>query len=168
MTSALPVSDLLTSSPLVGEEGACAAQRRGKVRGSAPSLTIARARQLRRNATEAEKRLWALLREKLPAAKFRCQVPLGPYFADFASHSACLVIEIDGGQHYEAVDATRTAFIHGEGYHVIRFWNHDVMQNIEGVLAKIATAFTPHPPVADATGPSLSHKGRGVGTNFAE
>ncbi|MFC3440158.1 endonuclease domain-containing protein [Sphingobium rhizovicinum] len=127
-----------------------------------------RARELRRAATDAEKRLWALLRQRLPAAKFRRQVPLGPYFADFASHAGRLILEIDGGQHDEATDADRTAFLNGEGYHVIRFWNHDVMQNPEGVLATIAAAFTPHPPVADATGPSLSHKGRGVGTDRSE
>lgn len=168
MTNVSPASDVTSSSPLVGEEGARVAQRRGKVRGKAPSPTTVRARELRRNATDAEKRLWALLREGLPAAKFRRQVPLGPYFADFASHGCRLILEIDGGQHDEATDAARTAFLHGEGYRVIRFWNHDVMQNPEGVLATIAAAFTPHPPVAGATGPSLSHKGRGAGTDFAE
>ena len=168
MTSAWPVSDPVISSPLVGEEGARVAQRRGKVRGKAPNPTTARARELRRNATDAEKRLWALLRERLPAAKFRRQVPFGPYFADFASHGSRQILEIDGGQHDEATDADRTAFLQGEGYHVIRFWNHDVMQNSEGVLAAIASAFSPHPPVAAATGPSLSHKVRGAGTDFAE
>ncbi|WP_249258616.1 MULTISPECIES: endonuclease domain-containing protein [Sphingobium] len=138
------------------------------MRGKAPNPTITRARELRRNATDAEKRLWAQLRDGLPAAKFRRQVPIGPYFADFASHAGRLIVEIDGGQHEEATDAARTAFLQGEGYQVIRFWNHDVMQNVEGVLAAIAAAFTPHPPVAGATGPSLSHKGRGLGTDFAE
>lgn len=168
MTSASPVSNPIISSPLVGEEGARAAQRRGKVRGKALHPTTARARELRRNATDAEKLLWKCLREQLPSAKFRRQVPFGSYFADFASHSTRLIIELDGGQHDEATDADRTAFLLGEGYHVIRFWNHDVMQNPEGVLATIVAAFTPHPPVAGATGPSLSHKGRGDGTDFAE
>ena len=167
MTSVWPASEPKISSPLVGEEGARAAKPRGKVRGKAPNPTITRARDLRRNATAAEKLLWTFLREKLPSTKFRRQVPIGPYFADFASHSARLIIELDGGQHDEATDAARTAFLEQEGYRVIRFWNHDVMQNIEGILATIAT-FTPHPPVADATGPSLSHKGRGSGKMFAE
>jgi very-short-patch-repair endonuclease len=123
---------------------------------------------LRRNATDAEKLLWKCLREQLPSAKFRRQVPFGPYFADFASHSVRLIIELDGGQHDEATDAVRTAFLQEEGYRVIRFWNHDVMQNPEGIMAAIATAFTPHPPVADATGPSLSHTGRGDGTDRSE
>ena len=61
------------------------------MRGTAPSPATARARELRRNATDAEKRLWALLRERLPAAKFRRQVPLGSYFADFASHGGRLI-----------------------------------------------------------------------------
>lgn len=168
MTSAWPASDATFSSPLVGEEGARAAQRRGKVRGKAPNPTTARARELRRNATDAEKRLWALLRERLPAAKFRRQVPIGPYFADFASHGSRLILEVDGGQHDEATDAVRTAFLQGEGYHVVRFWNHDVMHNAQGVLAIIAAALTPHPPVAAATGPSLSHRGRGNQTDRAE
>lgn len=167
MTSASPASDPIISSPLVGEEGPRAAKPRGKVRGKAPNPRIARARELRRNATDAEKRLWTLLREKLPSAKFRRQVPIGPYFADFASHAVRLVVELDGGQHEEAADAPRTAFLEREGYRVIRFWNHDVMQNLEGVLATIA-AFTPHPPIVDAMGPSLSHKGRGSGISFAE
>lgn len=168
MTSAWPASDPMVSSPLVGEEGVRVAQRRGKVRGKAPSPATARARELRRNATDAEKRLWALLRERLPAAKFRRQVSFGPYFADFAAHGSRLIVEVDGGQHGEAEDAVRTAFLEGEGYRVIRFRNHDVMQNSEGVLATIATAIPPHPPVAGATGPSLSHKGRGDGTAFSE
>ncbi|BDD67434.1 hypothetical protein Sj15T_24550 [Sphingobium sp. TA15] len=151
----------------MGEEGARAAKPRGKARGKAPNPTIARARELRRNATDAEKRLWTLLREKLPSARFRRQVPIGPYFADFASHAARLIIELDGGQHDEAADAPRTAFLQQEGYRVIRFWNHDVMQNPEGALARIAI-FTPHPPIADAMGPSLSHKGRGSGIKSSE
>lgn len=162
------VSVSYNSSPLVGEEGARDAQRRGKVRGltkrqQLPALTVFRSRDLRRNATKAEKLLWTALRETLPVAKFRRQVPLGPYFADFVSHSARLVVEIDGGQHAtaESYDAARTTFLSGEGYRVIRFWNNDVMQNIEGVLATVAAALPPHPPTPDGAGPSLSHRGRG-------
>ncbi|WP_242125359.1 endonuclease domain-containing protein [Sphingobium sp. Sx8-8] len=168
MTSASPASNPIISSPLAGEEGARAVQPRGKVRGKAPNPTIARARELRRNATDAEKRLWTLLREKLPAAEFRRQVPIGPYFADFASHAARLIVELDGGGHDEATDAPRTAFLEREGYRVIRFWNHDVMQNSEGVLVTIVGALPPHPPTPDGAGPSLSHKGRGSGISFAE
>ena len=96
-------------SPPVGEGGAREAKPRGRVRGESkraqlPHWTTERSRELRRNATEAEKKLWRALRESFPDAKFRRQQPLGPYFADFCSHSAKLVIELDGGQH-----ATQTA-----------------------------------------------------------
>ena len=91
--------------------------------------------------------MWRALRETFSLAKFRRQQALGPYFADFASHAARLVIEIDGGRHGEAVayDEARTRFLTGEGYRVIRFWNDDVMMNIEGVLAQITAALAPSP-----------------------
>lgn len=112
-----------------------------------PSGTVTRARELRKNATDAEKRMWGALREKIPGAKFRRQVPIGPYYADFLSFSAKLVIEIDGGQHGEAqdYDARRTAFIEAQGYRVIRFWNNDVLENIEGVIAVILESLSPSP-----------------------
>ena len=105
-----------------------------------PSGTVQRARELRKNATDAEKRMWRALRENFPDAKFRRQVPIGSYFADFLSFSMKLVIEVDGGQHGEAqeYDARRTAFIEAQGYRVIRFWNNDVLGNTEGVIAAIS------------------------------
>jgi very-short-patch-repair endonuclease len=89
--------------------------------------------------------LWQALRENLPQARFRRQVPCGPYFADFASHGAKLIIELDGGHHADAqeYDAARTAFLNGEGYRVIRFWNNDVLMNTEGVLTLINKALSP-------------------------
>jgi very-short-patch-repair endonuclease len=104
------------------------------------SGTVTRARELRKNATEAEKRMWHALREKIPGTKFRRQVPIGPYYADFLSFSAKLVIEVDGGQHGEAqdYDARRTAFIKAQGYRVIRFWNNDVLANTDGVIEAIS------------------------------
>ncbi|MEQ9663414.1 MAG: endonuclease domain-containing protein [Parasphingopyxis sp.] len=106
--------------------------------------TVERARKLRRNATDAEKRLWSALREKLPEAKFRRQVPLGPYIADFASHRHKLIVEVDGGQHGEpanaAKDMARTGFLEGEGYRVLRVWNNDVLGNSEGVIEQIAAS----------------------------
>ena len=101
-----------------------------------PGATL-RARRLRRDSTEAEKLLWRSLREKLPAYKWRRQMPIGPYIADFACFGERLVIEIDGGQHSVATDAARTAFIQAQGYRIVRFWNDDVMSNIEGVLTVI-------------------------------
>lgn len=112
-----------------------------------PSGTLDRARQLRREATEAEKRLWRALREKLPHAKWRRQMPVGPYFADFACFAERLIIELDGGQHAEALeyDLARTRFLEKQGYRVIRFWNNDVSGNLGGVLETIAAALSPSP-----------------------
>jgi very-short-patch-repair endonuclease len=84
--------------------------------------------------------MWNLLRENFPEEHFRRQVPIRDFIADFASHRAKLVIEIDGGQHNEEVDAERTRLIEAEGYRVIRFWNHDVLGNPDGVAAAIAEA----------------------------
>jgi very-short-patch-repair endonuclease len=105
-----------------------------------PAGTVARARELRRNGTEAEKRLWGALREAFPNTRFRRQVPVGPYFADFLSVSAQLIVEVDGGQHAGATtyDATRTRFLERQGYRVLRFWNNDVLANTEGVIARVS------------------------------
>jgi very-short-patch-repair endonuclease len=114
------------------------------------SGTVSRARGLRRTATDAEKRLWRGLRDTFPLAKFRRQVPVGPYFADFFSFSARLIIEVDGGQHADAVpyDETRTAFLERNGYRVIRFWNNDVLTNLDGVLTMVGNALSPSPSQA--------------------
>ncbi|MCA1748702.1 MAG: endonuclease domain-containing protein [Parasphingopyxis sp.] len=108
-------------------------------RDALPAGAVARARSLRRDATTAETMLWHALREKLPQAKFRRQVPLGRYFADFASHRHRLIVELDGGQHAERAeqDAARTRFLEGEGYRVLRFWNDAVLGNMDGVLERI-------------------------------
>ena len=92
--------------------------------------------------TPAERRLWHALREALPGQHWRKQVPLGPYIADFCSHGSKLIIELDGGQHAGAgdYDRARTRFLEGEGFRVIRFWNNDVIDNLEGVLETIAKA----------------------------
>ena len=112
-----------------------------------PSGTVPRARELRKNATEAEKRMWHALREKIPGVKFRRQVPIGAYYADFLCFSAKLVIEVDGGQHGEAqdYDARRTAFLKAQGYRVIRFWNNDVLENTDGVIAMVMDSLSPSP-----------------------
>ena len=102
-----------------------------------PSGSVPRARRLRRDATDAEKALWRGIRETLPRAKFRRQVPHGPYFVDFLSFQAKLIVEVDGGQHAEAAhyDASRTRYLEAQGYRVLRFWNNDVLENIDGVLS---------------------------------
>ena len=99
-----------------------------------------RIRQLRNNPTDAERLLWRRLSaRKIANVRFNRQVGIGPFIADFASRSARLVIEVDGGQHGEdtAADAQRTQVIESYGYRVIRFWNNDVIGNLEGVVVEI-------------------------------
>ncbi len=105
-----------------------------------PAGTVPRARTLRKDATEAETRMWRALRETFPALKWRRQVPIGPYFADFFSFAAKLVIEVDGGQHAEAAsyDARRTEYLRAQGLTVLRFWNTDVLANTQGVMETIS------------------------------
>ncbi len=105
-----------------------------------PPLAIIRARRMRREPTLAEAAIWRLLRAHFSEWRFRRQVPLGHAICDFASHRARLVIEIDGGQHggtddlaRNASDVARDAMIGREGYRVVRFWNNEVLGNIEGV-----------------------------------
>ncbi len=98
------------------------------------------ARKLRRNETEAEKLLWKHLRgRRLDGYKFRRQVAIGGYVADFAALEPRLIIELDGGQHAEQVvrDEKRTAELEKFGFRVIRFWNHDVIANIDGVMEAV-------------------------------
>jgi len=108
---------------------------------------VQRARQLRRDSTEAEKRLWHALRSKLPQYRWRRQMPIGPYFADFACFAEKLVVELDGGQHAAAAtqDASRTRFLEAQGYRVLRFWNNDVLDNSDGVLEVIASELSSSP-----------------------
>src|SRR6185312_135357 len=92
------------------------------------------ARRLRRDMTEAEKRLWWALREQETAYRFRRQHPIGDHVVDFACPRCKLAIELDGGQHAigAEADAERTATIELRGYPVIRFWNNDVLNNTAG------------------------------------
>jgi very-short-patch-repair endonuclease len=90
--------------------------------------------------------MWRLLREYFLEARFRRQAPIRHYIADFASHRAKLVIEVDGGQHGSEGDADRDRVIISEGYRILRFWNHDVLGNPDGVASVIADALPrPHP-----------------------
>ncbi len=99
-----------------------------------------RARDLRQSQTEAEKVIWNQLKAKrFLGLKFKRQHPIGPYFPDFVCLEQKLVIEIDGGQHCENKnDIARTKFLEKEGYTVIRFWNNDVLSNIDGLLSSLS------------------------------
>jgi very-short-patch-repair endonuclease len=112
----------------------------GRGRGGGLAVANRFARTLRANATDAERILWRQLRLlKAEGRHFRRQVPLSGFIADFACHSAGIVIELDGGQHGEAVeyDKARTAVLSYQGYKVLRFWNSEVFEALEGVLDRI-------------------------------
>src|SRR5207244_3911257 len=108
-----------------------------------------RARDLRRDGSRAERKVWELLRaRRIEGAKFRRQHPISPYFADFACISRKLVIEVDGEHHafqLEA-DARRTAAMEGEGWRVVRFWANEVVQNPEGIWSAIELILRDAPP----------------------
>ena len=100
------------------------------------------ARELRQRQTEAEKILWLKLKGKqLCGVKFRRQEPIGNYIVDFVSFETKLILEIDGNPHKEMEtkinDNQRTLWLQGEGFRVLRFWNADILNNVEGVLEKI-------------------------------
>jgi very-short-patch-repair endonuclease len=112
------------------------------------------ARQLRRNQTDAEHRLWHHLRgRRLLNLRFRRQHPIGPYFADFACLELGLVVELDGGQHNDPRskyrDGVRSDVLAGHGYAVVRFWDNDVLRDTPSVLEVIARrAATPTPTLS--------------------
>ncbi len=119
---------LATLSPIGGE---------GRVRGQVCERPSHYARRLRRSQTDVERKLWSRLRDRrLCGARFRRQHPIGPFIADFCCTEAKLVVELDGGQHglQKRSDAERTAFLAGQGYRVIRFWDNEALTNMEGVL----------------------------------
>lgn len=105
---------------------------------AATNLT-SRARGLRRRMTDAERRLWFALRDRRFAEfKFRRQVPLGPFIADFVCFDARVVVEVDGGQHAESVsDKRRDLYFATNRFLVLRYWNNDVLKNLEGVLTAL-------------------------------
>ena len=113
-----------------------------------PTLPRDTARTLRTNATEAEQKLWSHLRKKqLDGFQFRRQYSIGPYFADLFCLEAKLVIEVDGSQHAdrEAQDERRSALLRTKGYRVLRFWNFEVMSDVDSVVERIAEALRQTP-----------------------
>ena len=127
------------------------------------------AARLRREMTDAELALWSRLRNRrLLGHKFRSQWTLGPFVADFCCLAARLVVEVDGGQHSERQDGKRTAWLEEQGFRVIRFWNNEVLTNIDGVLEVIAAVLKeqeeeqdPHPGPLPQAGEGES-AGRGL------
>ena len=118
------------------------------------STTMRRhARRLRRDMTDPESALWAVLRgRKMRGLRFRRQHPLGPFIVDFACLEARLVIEVDGGCHTEnpEQDAARDTWLREQAFEVLRFWNHEVQEDLDGVLLRIWLWLGPPSPAAAA------------------
>jgi very-short-patch-repair endonuclease len=132
--------------------------------------SIAFARHLRRRQTDAEWKLWQILRAgRLRGWKFRRQQPIGRYIVDFVCFEKRLVIELDGGQHQDRAgeDRERDDWLAAKGFEVLRFWNNDVMQNLEGVVERINQELSPSPRPSPIEGEGahapLSPGGRGAG-----
>jgi very-short-patch-repair endonuclease len=97
--------------------------------------------------TDAERRLWRVVRNRGVGPKFRRQVPIGPFVVDFAAVDERLVIEVDGGQHAESrPDQDRDQYLRSQGFQVLRFWNTDVLTNLEGVISVIKRALVKPSP----------------------
>ena len=144
----------------------------GKGPDSTRKLNIAsNAAKLRGNPTEAEKKLWygALSAKRLNGHKFRRQQAIGDYVVDFVCMDMKLIIELDGGQHNEPghrrKDERRTAYLESQGYQVIRFWNHEVIQNLAGVVDVILEALD-RPRPDPGTPPSPPASGGGMLRRF--
>jgi very-short-patch-repair endonuclease len=125
---------------------------------------------MRREMTDAEKKLWFLLRSRrFGGAKFRRQAPIGPFIADFVCLSSKLVVEADGGQHYAPeTDKDRDRWLMREGYVVVRYANNDILGNPEGVLTDLAARLKAPPPPVSARSARLDHplprRGEGKGS----
>ena len=132
---------------------------------------LSRARRLRRDMTPAERHLWSYLRSDRQGVKFRRQMWLAGFIADFACVEARLVIEVDGGQHGKAQekDRRRAAAMCKAGYRTLRFWNNDVFDNLDGVLKVIQEAIekaipSPSHPASPAGPLPLPKMGEGFPT----
>jgi very-short-patch-repair endonuclease len=103
---------------------------------------------MRQCMTDAEARLWLHLRKPgIDGLRFRRQALIGPYIVDFFCPQHRLIVEVDGGQHTAETDRERDAWLAEQGYRVVRVWNNDVMENVEGVCEAIASAAREAPPL---------------------
>ena len=130
--------------------------------------TLQNAKALRGNQTDAEQRLWYHLRaHRFMGLKFKRQKPMGRYIVDCVCVEHQLIIELDGGQHAEQMsyDQHRDAWLRGQGYSVLRFWNNDVMQQLEAVLEQIRFTLspTPLPQVGEGSKREMPHLSASVG-----
>jgi very-short-patch-repair endonuclease len=117
------------------------------------------AKRMRREPTDAERKLWSILRGKrLAGWKFKRQQQIDQFIADFVCFGARLIVEADGSQHAEDLaDDDRTAHLEGQGFRVLRFWNNDILLNPDGVATAILAALeTPLPNPSPARGEGLS------------
>jgi very-short-patch-repair endonuclease len=138
-------------SPLAGEGDSAPAER-----GEGYLPLKKHARTMRNRPTDAERRLWAMLRDlRFRPFKFRRQVPIGAFIADFVCYETRLIVEADGGQHCEsAADARRTAWLESQGYRVLRFWNHEILAQPRDVMDRLYTALnSPSPRSPSASRP---------------
>jgi very-short-patch-repair endonuclease len=129
-------------------------------------MSTNQARQLRKNLTDAERRLWKHLRSRqIDSYKFRRQQPIGSYIVDFACFEKRLVIEVDGGQHSQQAgyDDTRTEWLESQGFRVLRFWNNQVLQEIEAVKSAIWEALESRKPLDEETPSPSMGEGRDGG-----
>ena len=116
------------------------------------NLLINLARGMRRQQTDAERKLWTALRDRqITGTKFRRQVPIGPYIVDFVSREKRVIVELDRGQHanQREADNERTVFLESRGYRVVRFWDNEVLRETHAVLEQISKAVSdPHPTLS--------------------
>jgi very-short-patch-repair endonuclease len=126
-------------------------------------------KRLRTDMTDAERKLWRNLRSRNLGAKFRRQAPLGPFIVDFVCFDTKTIVEVDGGQHADnSKDRARDMYFTNRGYRVLRFWNNDVLKNLEGVLTRIVEVTDPSPGSPPNGEPPSPSRGEGKTTRAVQ
>lgn len=142
-----------------------------RVRRTRGTILTGRARELRRFQTDAEQKIWKILRNRqINGYRFHRQFVIGPYIGDFVCRDLDLIIEVDGGQHNDEQDLKRTVYLEAAGYKVIRFWNNDILNNIDGIYNVIVRKLEEMEKERTSSGntltPTISLKGEG-GKNWS-